>query len=129
MRVEAMLPFRKCVGALAVCACTTAFLVVPGGAAAAGCDRVAAPDGSDSALGTVAAPVRTVSKLLATLGAGQTGCLVAGTSSAEEFKLATAGVTLTSYPGGTATLHGRIWVAANNVTLSGLNLDGRNSRA
>jgi hypothetical protein len=43
------------------------------------CDRYAATTGSDSAPGTSTAPYRTAQKLTDSLGAGQTGCLVAGT--------------------------------------------------
>jgi parallel beta-helix repeat protein len=108
-------------------------VVVCGSAGAAvSCDLVASPSGSDSASGSVGAPFRTVQKLVDSLSAGQTGCLRAG-SYVEDVSVrgggsAGAPVTLTSYPGESATIVGRFWIArgADYVTVSGLGLDGRN---
>src|SRR5687768_7476817 len=47
-------------------------------AADPGCDRVAAPTGSDLAAGTEQLPFRTVARLLQSLSPGQTGCLRGG---------------------------------------------------
>ncbi len=114
------------VGALLACSSASAATVR--------CDLVAAPIGSDSAAGTAAAPLRTVQRLVNLLQPGQTGCLRTGSYS-ENVKVAhggTAGapLTLTSYPGETAQLAGRLWIAqgSDNVTVTGLGLDGRNSQ-
>ena len=97
-------------------------------ASASTCDRVAAPTGSDSAAGTADAPFATAGALVASLHSGETGCLRAGTY-AEDVTIRTAGVTLTSWPGETATLRGRLFVpeGADGVTVSDLALDGRNA--
>jgi len=101
--------------------------------AAAGCDKVASPQGSDSAPGTESQPYRTVQKLGDSLSAGQTGCLRAGTFS-ESVKLTHAGapgapITITSFPGERGKLVGRLWVSssADHVTVSNLDLNGSNS--
>jgi parallel beta-helix repeat protein len=103
--------------------------------ASAPCDLVASPAGSDTASGTVSAPFQTAQKLVDSLTPGQVGCLKAGTYG-EDVKVSVGGrsgapVTLTSYPGQTATVTGRLWIAqgANYVTVTGLNLNGRNSDA
>jgi hypothetical protein len=43
-----------------------------------GCNLFAAPDGSDSYVGSQAAPFRSLSRLVSSLKAGQTGCLQSG---------------------------------------------------
>jgi len=98
--------------------------------AAVSCDRVAAPSGSDSAVGTEQLPLKSAQALVTSLASGQTGCLRGGTYSQDQVKIATPGVTLASFPGERAKLVGRLWIAngANRVTVEGLNLDGRNSR-
>jgi hypothetical protein len=100
--------------------------------AAAACDRVAAPAGSDSAAGTVASPYRTAQKLADSLQPGQTGCLRAGIYE-QNVAIVTGGsagspVTLSSYPGERATVRGRFRVkdSANFVIVESLDLDGRN---
>jgi Right handed beta helix region len=96
------------------------------------CNLVASPSGSDSAPGSVAAPFQTAQKLASSLTAGETGCLEAGTYSENvTFRnggTAGAPITLTSYPGQTATIVGRVYVAegANYTTVTGLDLDGSN---
>jgi hypothetical protein len=100
---------------------------VASGQAATSCSLVASPSGSDSAPGTVAAPFQTPQKLVESLQPGQTGCLESGTyGGGVTFR--DAGVTLTSYPGQTATIVGRVYVAegANDTTVTGLDLDGEN---
>ena len=63
-------------------------LCVPASAdAAVSCDRVASPSGSDSAPGTVAAPLRTLEALLEAVEPGQTACLRAGTYGGVEPRL------------------------------------------
>jgi parallel beta-helix repeat protein len=97
------------------------------------CDRYAATSGNDSSAGTSLAPYRTAQKLLDSLAAGQTGCLVAGTY-AETVRVNRGGrsdapIRLTSAPGGRATVVGRLFVPAgsNDVVFTGLSLDGTNS--
>jgi parallel beta-helix repeat protein len=97
------------------------------------CDLVAAPNGSDSGPGTLAAPFQTAQKLVTSLQPGQTGCLRAGTyTESVTFRhggTASAPITLTSYPGENATVVGRIYVAegADYTTITGLKLDGVNA--
>jgi hypothetical protein len=101
-------------------------------ASAAACDKVASPLGSDSYPGTVAEPYATVEKLANSLSAGQTGCLRAGVFQGD-VKVGKGGspgapTHVTSYPGERAMVLGRLRVAdtANHVTISSLDLDGRN---
>lgn len=106
---------------------TVAILASAGSAGAAvTCDKVASPTGSDSAAGTAQAPYRTATQLVASISAGQTGCLRAGTF-VEPLSVRKAGLTLTSYPGERATLKGDLYVSAqgSGTTVSNLNLDGR----
>ena len=119
---------------LLVALATAAVIVAAGVAdspAATSCDKVAAPSGSDSAAGSVAAPYRTAGRLVASLQPGQTGCLRAGTYeqnlTIERGGSAGAPITLSSYPGERATVRGRFRVkdSANFVTVEDLDLDGR----
>ncbi len=96
------------------------------------CSRFAAPHGSDRARGTLNAPFGTVQRLVNSLRPGQTGCVRAGTYTAP-VRIARGGrrgarVTLTAYPGETATIVGRFEIVkgADYVTVSGLRLDGVN---
>lgn len=98
--------------------------------AAGSCDRVAAVSGSDSNPGTVASPFRTAQRLVDSLGTGQTGCLRNGLfDSDDQVAFRRAGITLTSYPGERATLKGRVYIVkgADHVTVSDMDIDGRNS--
>lgn len=95
------------------------------------CTLFAAPFGSDTATGTEPEPFASVGHLVDALGPGQTGCLFEGTYIGD-VNVARGGVpdaplTLTSRPGGRATLRGRLWIAdgATDVVVAGLNLDGR----
>jgi hypothetical protein len=115
-------------------ACTAALTAMgagPSGAAAA-CDKVASPLGSDAYPGTAAQPYATVERLANSLAPGQTGCLRAGVfqGDVKVDRGGTAGAptTITSYPGERATVVGRFRVAepANHVTIAALDLDGRN---
>ncbi len=97
------------------------------------CTRTASTSGSDGAAGTTANPFRTMQRLSNSLKPGQTGCLRGGTY-AEDVRVnlggrAGAPVTLTSYPGESATVKGRLHVTDNAdfVTFSHLNLDGTNA--
>jgi Right handed beta helix region len=127
---------RQLVHTLAVVAVVAAVALSGAGtatAAASGCALVASPTRSDAAAGSVTAPFRTPQHLVDSLRAGQTGCLRAGTYTGDvavnHGGVAGAPVTITSYPGETATLVGRLWVAsgANQVTVTRLHLDGRNA--
>jgi nitrous oxidase accessory protein NosD len=115
---------------LASLAALASWAALAGPASAAdGCDLVAAPGGSDSATGSEADPLRTAQVLLDSLEPGATGCLRAGTYSADDtIKVATPDVTLMSYPGERAKVVGRFWVAkeGHGATVAGLDLDGRN---
>lgn len=102
-------------------------------AAATSCTRYASPAGSDSAAGSTQAPFATAQKLVSSLGAGETGCLLPGTYT-EDVTISRGGakdspITLTSAPGSRATLRGRLWVtdAANDVVLEGLFIDARSN--
>jgi parallel beta-helix repeat protein len=101
------------------------------------CDKVVAPGGSDSNPGTLAAPYQTAQKLANSLSAGQTGCLRGGTYADPAdgnrvilFNLksgtASAPITVTSYPGETATLCGYIETrpASSYITVSHVLIDG-----
>ena len=120
--------FRRLTLLLALC--VTALFAVPAGAAAAVCDRVAAPSGADNNAGTLADPFRTAQKVADSLSSGQTGCFREGLYAADDIiRVSRPGITLTSFTGERATLKGRLYIVrgANGVTIDGLNLDGRNS--
>jgi hypothetical protein len=99
------------------------------------CSLFASPGGSDSTgTGSLASPFRSVVRLDSALAAGQTGCLLEGTygSTSTEHKLTKSGastgqVTITSYPGQTATVVGWIDVEGAYTTLSHLRIDGSNT--
>jgi hypothetical protein len=96
------------------------------------CHRYAAPNGSDRAPGGAFRPFRTVQRLVNSLRPGQVGCLLQGVyrGSVRIWRggLPGAPVVLTSYPGQTARIVGRLEIVkgANYVTVAGLALDGRN---
>jgi Right handed beta helix region len=119
--------------AAALLVATTLIGPAPSARASTGCDMFAAPSGSDSNPGTVVAPFQTAQKLVSSLAPGQTGCLRAGTyTESVSFRKAGTGsapITLTAYPGETATIVGRVFVAegADYTTVTGLNLDGVNA--
>ena len=104
-------------------------LIAGGGQAQATvtCSKVAAVTGSDSAAGTEAAPFRSAQKLADSLTIGEVGCLRSGTFDTQnQVKVTRPGITLTSFPGERATVKGRLWVDAHDVTVADLNIDGRN---
>lgn len=94
-----------------------------GATPAAACAKVASPSGNDtSGTGTVSSPYRTAQKLSDSLTSGQTGCLRAGTYAG--VKVTVANTTLQTYPGDTrARVTGKVWPAANDVTIQYLALD------
>jgi Right handed beta helix region/RTX calcium-binding nonapeptide repeat (4 copies) len=115
--------------ALPALALTLAAGSPPSASATGTCDRFAAPNGSDSAPGTVAQPLRSVQSLIDALASGQVGCLRAGTYANEEpVKFSKRATTLTAYPGESATVRGRIRVdsRADGTVIEGLSLDGSN---
>ena len=94
------------------------------------CQKVAAPSGSDSASGSPSHPYRTAEKLVRALRQGQTGCLRGGVYS-QDVTIRHGGtrshrIVVRSYPGETATIWGRLYVArgAQWVTFSYLRLVG-----
>ena len=63
------------------------------------------------------------------MGQGQTGCLANGTFAEQnEVQLRNKGITLTAAPGAHPVLRTRLWVAADDVTVQNLNIDGRNAK-
>jgi parallel beta-helix repeat protein len=101
---------------VALLAFTSFALLCPASASAAGeCDQVAAP-GAGAA-----------QRLVDSLGAGQTGCLRAGTYR-EAVRFNRGNLTLRPYPGEQATVIGRMLVpqGSDGVTVEGLYLDGTN---
>ena len=99
-------------------------------AQASACDRVAAPGGSDSAAGTVAAPYATFQKLAHSLAPGQTGCLRGGTYR-ENVEVNANGapgapITIQSYPGEWATFLGRLTTdkSSSYLTFQSMTFDG-----
>ena len=94
-------------------------------AAPTSCTKVAAPNGSDSAAGTAAAPYRTVQRLVSSLAAGQTGCLRAGTYGGSALYMRKPDTALQSYPGEQATLTAFLEVTpeAPRSRVSGLKID------
>jgi len=101
-------------------------------AVATPCNRFAAPYGSDADRGGPRAPFRTVQRLVNALRPGQTGCLRAGTY-VGSVRIARRGrpaarITLTAFPGETATVVGRLAIVkgANYVSVTGLDLNGEN---
>ena len=110
-----------------------AALSTPSALAGDGCTLYASPSGSDAAAGSAAAPLRSAQKVLDSLGAGETGCLRAGTYT-EDVRVNRGGrdgapITLQSAPGERAKLVGRLYVPKGSdfVTVTHLDLNGRNA--
>jgi hypothetical protein len=99
------------------------------------CDLYASPTGSDSSgNGSIGSPYASVGKLDAALHPGQTGCLRAGSygSTSTWVKVYSDGsssgqITITSFPGETATVRGYVDIEASYTTLSHLSIDGSNT--
>jgi nitrous oxidase accessory protein NosD len=95
------------------------------------CSKWASPGGLDTNAGTQAAPYKNPGKLVASLSAGQVGCLRGGSYGAGEvFSVNKSNITLRSAPGETATLYKGTYIpnGANHVTLQNLKLDGTKNR-
>ena len=116
---------------LAIAAAAPTALGADGAPAPVTCDLTAAPDGDDSAPGTLEQPLQSVQRLVKRLAPGQTGCLRGGDYRSDpEVAIATPEITLTAYPGELATLHTRLWIkqGGDGVVISNLAIDGRNPR-
>ncbi len=117
---------KRPLGALLVGVVTTLALAAsPASAASTSCTKVAAPNGSDSATGTEAAPYRTAQRLVSSLAAGQTGCLRTGTYGGSALYMRKPDTALQSYPGERATLTAFLEVTpeAPRSRVSGLTID------
>jgi hypothetical protein len=107
----------------------------PRAAPAVHCDLFASPGGSDATGdGSLIAPFASVNKLDAALSSGQTGCLrggsYGGTSTWHRINSdgsPTGRITITSFPGETATVRGYVDVEGSYTTLSHLSIDGSNN--
>jgi parallel beta-helix repeat protein len=95
--------------------------------AGGGCDRFAAPGGSDGGNGSLRAPYRTAEKLADSLSRGQTGCFRAGTYRFSGLSLNKPRITLAPYRSEAVTLRGSIKVkpSGHHSTIRGMKLDGR----
>ena len=99
------------------------------------CDLFASPSGSDSSGdGSLGSPFASLNKLDAVLRPGETGCLRAGSygSTSTWHQIDTDGtargqITITSYPGETATVRGYVDIEGSYTTLSHLSIDGSNT--
>jgi Right handed beta helix region len=99
------------------------------------CTMYASPSGSDaSGDGSLTAPFASLGKLDGALSPGQTGCLRAGTygSTNSHIELANDGsalgqITISSFPGETATVRGWVDIEGSYTTLSRLSIDGSNT--
>jgi Right handed beta helix region len=99
--------------------------------AEASCDRFAAPAGSDvTGAGTRPRPYRTASKLVASLGAGETGCFRSGEYSFPVLELDTPEVTLAPFGDEQVTLEGDIKLlpGASGAVIEGMSLNGATGR-
>ena len=126
---------RRWLGLLVLSLGVPAYLAMPGlGSHIPNpCVRYASPTGNDASGGTQAAPYRTVGKLAQSLMAGETGCLrgrqPTGAALYETggLTISTPNVTLRAFPHEGAHIKGLVTVGADDVTLTGLVLDGRNN--
>ncbi|MCW3011108.1 MAG: hypothetical protein JWO90_1512 [Solirubrobacterales bacterium] len=98
-----------------------------------GCDRLAAPTGTDLASGSVTAPVRSLQALADRVGAGQTGCLASGEYAAPVTIIRRAGragepLVLRSARGARVVVRGQLRIdkGADHVHVRDLVLDGSN---
>lgn len=109
----------------------------PAASAVGACDKWAATNGNDGNPGTQAAPFRTLTTLQASLGPGQVGCLPANQTYYTRDNLADVNgggvigtgqgtavspVTITSGPGGRATVKGQLWLMPTSHDVDFTNL-------
>jgi parallel beta-helix repeat protein len=101
----------------------------------AGCVRWAHPAGNDRAVGSPTAPLRTITRLAATLAPGQMGCLAPGVVYREAVQIphgGTPGRPIRIRTGGSprATIWGGIWVrpGSNDVVVGGVKVRGLGER-
>jgi hypothetical protein len=107
----------------------------PGASGWVHCDLIASPSGSDdSGNGSSQRPFASIDKLDASLTSGQTGCLRGGrygsTSSWHRIDndgTSSSRITITSYPGETATVVGYVDLEGSYTTVSHLRIDGSNT--
>jgi hypothetical protein len=104
----------------------------PSARLADGCTLWASDRGNDGNIGTAPLPFRTVTKLMASLRAGQTGCLVPGSVFLERVTIRFGGppsapIRLRTAPGRRAVIRGGLTVqdGADNLVLSSLVIEGR----
>jgi parallel beta-helix repeat protein len=97
-----------------------------GGSRHVPCDVYAATQGSDSASGARATPLRTPQRLLAALDPGETGCFRGGIYAFSLLEITTPGVTFAPYRDEAVTLEGEIKVLPGGAgsTIQGLKLNG-----
>jgi hypothetical protein len=99
------------------------------------CDLFASTSGSDSSGdGSLGSPFASLNKLDAALSPGQTGCLRAGSYGGigawhqlDTDGTARAQITISSYPGESATVRGYVDIEGSYTTLSHLSIDGSNT--
>ncbi|MGZ4298031.1 MAG: hypothetical protein ACXVVK_13380 [Solirubrobacteraceae bacterium] len=122
-------------GLMALC-CMVGGLTPAASSATADCTLYASPSGSDSASGSLAHPLASVSALDRALAPGDSGCLESGrygNMSAHGWSdLSKSGapgrpITITAAPGANAKIVGLVSVSGNYTTLSGLTIDGSNT--
>ncbi|GIK78206.1 MAG: right-handed parallel beta-helix repeat-containing protein [Acidobacteria bacterium] len=117
-RPQRLLPVALAAAVLGAAAAPEA-TAAPTGDAALGCDRTLAAGGD-------------VVAFVAGLGPGEVGCLREGIHvAAGVARIGAPGVLLSSYPGESATLSGRLWIDAggDRAVVQDLILDGRNPEA
>jgi len=101
------------------------------GPALGGCDRFAAPHGSDSRRGTFRRPFRSAPRLAAALRPGQTGCFRRGTYRSRDLKVDTPRTTLRPFRNEQVTLRAdiRLKPSARSSVLAGMRLEGSSNRS
>jgi hypothetical protein len=119
---------------IAVAVATLAVVAVAGPdhvAGDVGCDRFAAPTGSDSgADGSITAPYRSPQRLVDSLAAEQTGCFKGGSYTFSQTLLKRPDITLAPYGSSDVALNGEIKVLPSAVgsVIEGMTLNGAAGR-
>jgi Right handed beta helix region len=120
-------PLVTVLAAAGVCVALTSGSPSAAAAARTVCTWYAAPWGTTAAPGTKRGPFKTAQRLVDALHSGETGCLRGGiyTTPEDGLDIRSSGLTLRSYPGERARLHGTVYLLrANRVTLSHLDFVG-----